>query len=91
MSADGASGRPSKEPSRDSMDAVDLGQSLTTSQAAALAGIRPDTLRHYAAKGLAPSPSRFGNSLVWHEAEIRRWLSNRLGRGARTDLHPDGR
>ncbi len=86
MSTTGASRRPSRKPSRDAMDAADLGQALTTSQAAALAGIRPDTLRHYATKGLAPAPRRFGGSLVWHESEIRRWLANRPGRGARTDL-----
>ncbi len=63
---------------------------LTTAQAAALAGIKPDTLRHYAARGLAPTPHRFGTSLMWSEAEIRRWLKNRPGRGARTDLRRKG-
>lgn len=86
MNTTGASRRASRDPSRDYTGAADLGEALTTSQAAALAGIRPDTLRHYATKGLAPAPRRFGGSLVWQESEIRRWLADRPGRGARTDL-----
>lgn len=61
---------------------------LTTEQAARRAGIKPDTLRHYAAKGLAPAPARFGRSLMWDPAAIEQWLATRPGRGARTDLRP---
>ncbi|WP_347350390.1 MerR family DNA-binding transcriptional regulator [Intrasporangium sp.] len=61
---------------------------LTTEQAARRAGIKPDTLRHYAAQGLAPAPTRFGRSLMWDPAAITHWLATRPGRGTRTDLHP---
>lgn len=64
------------------------GEWLTTEQAARLARIKPDTLRHYAAKGLAPAPARFGRSLMWDADLITHWLATRPGRGARTDLQP---
>ena len=86
MSEREASGGPSSGPSREPMVGLNPGEALTTAQAAAIAGIRPDTLRHYAAKGQAPTPRRFGGTLVWSEAEIRHWMQHRPGRGARTDL-----
>lgn len=59
---------------------------ITTTEAAALAGIKPDTLRHYARTGHSPSPARFGRSLMWHRGDIEDWIASRPGQGARTDL-----
>lgn len=42
-----------------------LGDWITTDEAAALADVAPDTLRHYARHGQAPAPQKFGRSLVW--------------------------
>ena len=63
---------------------------LTTAEAAALAGVRPDTLRHYARSGHAPTPRQFGRALMWHKPTVLAWLAERPGRGARTDLRRAG-
>jgi len=64
---------------------MEVGEWLTTAEAADLAKIEPDTLRHYARSGHAPQPQRFGRSLMWNNAEIRAWLRARPGQGTRTD------
>lgn len=63
-------------------------QWIDTTEAARLAGIKPDTLRHYVRTGHAPAPTRFGRSLMWDADEIRQWIATRPGQGARTDLRP---
>lgn len=65
------------------------GRKLSGPQAAARAGIKPATWRHYVHKGLAPTPD--GREEVsghpwWWETTVDRWLAARPGRGARTDL-----
>lgn len=62
---------------------------LTTAEAATLAGVKPDTLRHYARTGHAPTPRAFGRSLQWSRREVLEWLATRPGRGTRTDLRPN--
>ncbi len=61
-------------------------QWLTTEQAAALAGVKPDTLRRYGVDGQAPAPERFGRSLRWDRVALERWLQGRAGQGSRSDL-----
>lgn len=60
---------------------------MTTTDAAALAAVAPDTLRHYARSGHAPQPHRFGRSLMWDRPKLEQWLCTRPGQGARTDRH----
>lgn len=59
---------------------------ITTDEAAALAHVAPDTLRHYARHGQVPAPQKFGRSLVWSRSSILTWMQSRPGQGARTDL-----
>lgn len=60
--------------------------------AAAHVGLRPTTWRPYVKRGQAPQPYRreisaSGHALpVWHASDLDRWMANRPGRGARTDL-----
>lgn len=66
---------------------VDPGQRLTAQQVADRAGVTASTLRAYIARGYAPKPDgKFGRDSYWLEATIERWLTNRAGQGARTDL-----
>lgn len=65
---------------------AELSDWITTDEAAALAHVEPDTLRHYARHGQAPGPQKFGRSLVWSRRSILTWLQSRPGQGARTDL-----
>ncbi|MGH3359547.1 MAG: helix-turn-helix transcriptional regulator [Nocardioidaceae bacterium] len=59
---------------------------ITTEEAAAMVGIKADTLRHYVRSGHAPEPERFGRALMWNREVIERWQASRPGRGVRTDL-----
>lgn len=60
---------------------------IDTAEAARLAGVKPDTLRHYARSGHAPRPTKVGRSLMWSQQAIRAWVKGgRPGQGARTDL-----
>lgn len=57
---------------------------LERSEAAALAGITPDTWSSYVARGQAPAASRHvGRTPLWDEAEVRHWVENRPGPGSR--------
>lgn len=63
--------------------------------AAAYVGVQPGTWRPYVKRGRAPQPDRRevagGHALpVWKRSTLDRWLANRPGQGARTDLptHP---
>jgi len=57
---------------------------LTTSEAAALAGIKPRTWSAYVARGQAPPPvARIGNTPVWDRSHVEHWLANRPGQGSR--------
>lgn len=60
------------------------GRKLSGPQAAARAGIKPATWRHYVHKGLAPTPD--GREEVsghpwWWEATVDQWMVSRPGRG----------
>jgi predicted DNA-binding transcriptional regulator AlpA len=54
---------------------------LTTADVAALAGVKPKTLRTYVLRGSIPAPGRIGRTLVWPPDVIERWLAGRPGRG----------
>ena len=57
---------------------------ITSDRAAALAGFAVRTFTGYVARGQAPKPIRhMGRTPVWDEAEIKAWMENRPGRGAR--------
>lgn len=60
---------------------------LTTEQAAAMVGIKADTLRHYVHSGHAPRPERLGRAMMWDREVVERWQASRPGRGVRTDLN----
>jgi len=63
------------------------GAGLTTAQCAAAAGIKPATWRSYVHRGQAP-PARGGTAArpLWEDSEVRAFLAQRPGAGARTDL-----
>lgn len=53
--------------------------------AAAIAGVRPDTWSGYVSRGQAPQPVRFvGRTPVWDAAEVNTWAAHRPGRGSRS-------
>jgi hypothetical protein len=63
--------------------------------AAAHVGLSASTWRAYVARGQAPRADRTkiqsGHALpVWDAATLDAWQAARPGRGARTDLQPDG-
>lgn len=60
---------------------------LTRDEAAALAGVTPQTWSEYVARGRAPKPAAYiGRTPLWSRAEVEEWLATRPGQGARTDL-----
>lgn len=64
-----------------------LADYMTAPEAAAAAGIEPDTFTSYVSRGQAPASSaRIVGRRVWLRADIEQWISNRPGRGRRTDL-----
>jgi predicted DNA-binding transcriptional regulator AlpA len=63
---------------------------LTTREAATLAGVAVSTWDSYVTRGYAPKPDgRFGNQRYWKRSTVERWIANRPGRGARTDLQEE--
>lgn len=53
-------------------------------EAAAIAGVAPDTWSAYVAREQAPKPTRHvGRTPLWDEAEVRQWASSRPGSGSR--------
>lgn len=62
-----------------------MGRELTRDEAAALAGVRPDTFSGYVSRGQAPAPKRrVSRTPVWDASEIEEWVKQRPGRGARS-------
>lgn len=54
-------------------------------EAAAVAGVHPDTWSGYVSRGQAPAPTRkIGRTPLWDEDEVGSWAQNRPGRGSRT-------
>lgn len=71
-------------------DASGPGTPVDLSGFAALAGLKPATLRTYRTDGRLPPPDgRHGRSDWWWTATVQTWLANRPGQGARTDLTRD--
>lgn len=61
-----------------------MGRQITRDEAAALAGVKPNTFSGYVARGQAPAPVRHvGRTPLWDEAKITKWASDRPGQGAR--------
>jgi hypothetical protein len=61
-----------------------MGRQITRDQAAAIAGVAPDTFSGYVSRGQAPSPVRHvGRTPLWDEAKLKAWAGNRPGPGAR--------
>lgn len=64
---------------------------LGMGEVAARTGLTRNTLTNYAAAGLMPAPDvTVGEVRGWRAETIDRWMSNRPGRGARTDLKVAG-
>lgn len=62
-----------------------MAEELEQWQAAALAGVKPQTWSGYVARGQAPAPRRHvGRTPLWDAAEVRAWLESRPGRGSRS-------
>lgn len=60
---------------------------VTATEAAKLAGIARDTFTAYVSRGLAPAAAlELAGRKFYKLATINRWIGNRPGRGARTDL-----
>jgi predicted DNA-binding transcriptional regulator AlpA len=58
---------------------------ITSQEAAELAGVKRDTFSGYVTRGQAPKPIRHvGRTPLWDEDEIKAWMENRPGLGART-------
>lgn len=61
-----------------------MGREVTSDEAAELAGVARKTFSGYVARGQAPKPVRhIGRTPVWDEDELRSWMDNRPGHGAR--------
>lgn len=61
-----------------------MSRELTRDEAAAMAGVRPDTFSGYVSRGQAPAPKRrVSRTPVWDAAEVEAWAKGRPGRGAR--------
>jgi hypothetical protein len=61
---------------------------LTASDVAALLGVKPSTVRSYAARGQMPAPNDCpccGLGPVWSRLIVEDWREHRPGPGARTD------
>lgn len=59
---------------------------LTADSVAELVGVRPSTIRTYAARGQMPAPAPCpccGHGATYDEAEVRAWLARRPGRTGR--------
>ena len=51
---------------------------ITRDDAAAIAGIRPDTWSAYVSRGLAPHPTEHvGRTPLWDRAEVIAWQASR--------------
>jgi hypothetical protein len=62
---------------------------LSVTAFAARARIKPATLRAYVKRNQAPQPDgreEISGTPWWWESTAKRWIGNRPGRGARTDL-----
>lgn len=60
---------------------------VTTAEAAAMVGWKPDSFGAASRRGLAPKPARrIGITPLWLKSDVTRWKKSRPGRGARTDL-----
>jgi hypothetical protein len=59
-----------------------MGRQITRDEAAALAGIKPDTFSAYVVREQAPAPVRFvGRTPLWDETKVKTWAENRPGQG----------
>ena len=57
---------------------------LVRDEAAALAGVRPDTWSAYVSRGQAPAPVEYvGRTPLWAAGEVKAWTASRPGRGRR--------
>lgn len=66
---------------------MDIGDVVTATEAAALAGIEQATFTSYVNRGQAPAEvGRVGARRVWSRTEVEEWIENRPGQGRRTDL-----
>lgn len=62
-----------------------MGRQITSSEAAALAGVKVKTFFGYVARGQAPEPVRHvGRTPLWDASKIEEWVATRPGKGART-------
>lgn len=60
-----------------------MGKEITRDEAAAIAGVHPDTFSGYVTRGHAPAPvRRIGRTPLWDEDEMKAWNDARPGRGA---------
>ena len=51
---------------------------LSTSEVAVLAGVKPETVRQYIARGVFPRPDGyFSSSPWWHQETVDVWLLDR--------------
>lgn len=65
---------------------------VATKEAAKLAEVEVDTFNAYVTRGLAPAASfKIGTIKFYDLAAIRKWMRERPGSGARTDLRPPKR
>jgi predicted DNA-binding transcriptional regulator AlpA len=61
-----------------------MGRQITRDEAAALAGVTPDTFSGYVSRGQAPGPVRHvSRTPLWDEAKVQAWVDSRPGRGTR--------
>jgi predicted DNA-binding transcriptional regulator AlpA len=61
-----------------------MGREITSDEAAEIAGVARKTFSGYVARGQAPKPVRhIGRTPVWDEDDMRAWMNNRPGHGAR--------
>lgn len=63
-------------------------EKLTRPQAAARAGVKPDTWGGYVSRGYAPEPDGRHDRRTpwWWDTTVDEWKRDRKGQGARTDL-----
>ncbi|WP_367128275.1 helix-turn-helix transcriptional regulator [Saccharothrix sp. HUAS TT1] len=56
----------------------ELGQLLSTAEAAPIVGQEPETLRQWRHRGIGPLSFKSGAKVVWPEIPLRRWLADQL-------------
>ena len=62
-----------------------MGERLTVTQAAEMAGVTPSTWRSYVAREQAPKPDGEFDKRTpwWWDSTVQSWVDNRPGRGRR--------